>query len=160
MDTVQILHHLKDWSKPIETLGRAFSMTTRTGSKKSKGKAIANPSMSGREIVLPDDPSSEAIAAYNDIHTLWRALQHATTSNLHSILSHMELMTSAVSWFAQVSSYFTDGLEELLNDILSSVMLTSQTLPLCLVQPCWSMSTNQCIFHQADSPVDVQIKLD
>jgi len=141
-DTVQILHHLKDWSSPIETLRRAFGSITQTASKKSKksrGKqAISNVLTPRREIVLPDNPSPEAIAAYNDIHTLWRALRHATTSNLHKILSHMELMTSAVSWFSQVS-YCTDGLEEMVTDIFTSVMLTSQSLPKSWVRPCWSM---------------------
>jgi hypothetical protein len=101
---IQILNHLKDWSGPIEALRRAFKSATRTTSKKSKGKKpISNVSTIGNEIVLPHHASQEVIAAYNDIHTLFRALQHATASNLHNILSHMELMTSAVSWFAQVS---------------------------------------------------------
>lgn len=106
MDIVQILNHLKEWDGPIESLRHAFYSTT---SKKSKGKKmISNMSTADRDIVLPDNPSPEAISAYNDIHTLWRALRHATSANLQNILSHTELITSSISWFAQVS-YSTVG---------------------------------------------------
>jgi hypothetical protein len=54
--------------------------------------------------MLPDNPSPAAISTYNDINTLLQAFQHATSANLNTILTHMELMTSAISWFAQVSS--------------------------------------------------------
>jgi hypothetical protein len=43
--------------------------------------------------------------ARNDILTLWRAFRHVVSSNLHNILGHTELLTAAVSWFAQVCSF-------------------------------------------------------
>jgi hypothetical protein len=103
------LNNLKDWSKPIENLRRALGSTTRHSSKKSKGKkAILDTSVAGTDIVLPDNPSPAAIFTCNNINTLLRVFQHATTANLNTILTHMELITSAVSWFEQVS-YRTDG---------------------------------------------------
>jgi hypothetical protein len=101
--TMQIFTHLKDWSRPIEGLRRAFA-TLQSGSKKSKGKAITDFSSPDDEIQLPDHPTQDAIMAHNDIMTLLRAFRHAVSSQLHTILSHTELLTSAVSWFAQVCS--------------------------------------------------------
>jgi hypothetical protein len=106
IETVQILNNFRDWSKPIENLHRALGSTTQRSSKKSKGKkAILDTSVAEMEIVLPDNPSPAAISTYNDINTLLRAFRHATSANLNTILTHMELMTSAISWFAQVSSH-------------------------------------------------------
>jgi hypothetical protein len=98
---LQIFKGLKDWSAPIEGLRRAFAANL-PGKKKSKGKAKADLSSLGRDIVLPKNVTQEAITVRNDILTLWRAFRHASSANLHNILSNTELLTSAVSWFSQV----------------------------------------------------------
>jgi hypothetical protein len=129
--TQQIFNHLKDWSEPIEGLRRAFA-ALQSGSKKSKGKGkgkgtvIPDFSSLERDIPLPESPTQEAILTRSDILTLWRAFRHTVSGKLHIICSHVEILTSSVSWFSQVCSVCLSQKYVLMCN--NSVTLTSQSL--------------------------------
>lgn len=54
------------------------------------------------EILLPNNPSAQAISARNDIETIFRVFKHATTGKLLAIFTYAELLALAVSWFSKV----------------------------------------------------------
>jgi hypothetical protein len=115
------MNHIKDWSAPIEGLRKAFGTANRPKTSKPRKKPIrmmvaasstsrvvaeteTAPSHNVVQITLPPNASEEAVVAQNDILTLFRALRHSAVSSLHTILSNVELMAFATSWFAQVMS--------------------------------------------------------
>jgi hypothetical protein len=98
MFTLQILDQLKTWNRPIQELQRI----TQPSSKKSKAIMPTAASNRDNEIVLPAHASPGAIAANNDIQTMWRAFKYTTGTKLLNILTHAELLGLAVSWFAKV----------------------------------------------------------
>jgi hypothetical protein len=99
-----MLGRLKNWSNPIEGLRSAFRL--RAGRSKNSNTITAS-SRGGDEIVLPQNASHATIMTRNNILTLWRALEHSKTSDLHMILTNTELLAFAISWFTQVCMFIS-----------------------------------------------------
>lgn len=69
-------------------------------SKKTSKAIKAAPNRT--DIMLPENASTKAIGARNDIHNMWRVFKHTTSGKLISILIHAELLGLSVSWFSKV----------------------------------------------------------
>jgi hypothetical protein len=95
---LQVLEPLHTWTRPITELQRIIDIALRPSKKKSKA---IKPAPYRTEIALPDNPSTKAIGARNDIHTMWRIFKNTTTGKLLSILTYAELLGLSVSWFSK-----------------------------------------------------------
>jgi hypothetical protein len=99
-----MLTRLQNWMSLVEVLRLAFT-TSQPRRRKSKLKAIAEPSKALNDIALPPHATRAAEVTRNDILSLRRAFRHTTISDLHTILANAELLSFSASLFSQVSPF-------------------------------------------------------